>query len=548
MPLFYPTYLSGGSKKPPNLNFDLLSGPEIVLQPQPPNSTPSVSPATQMQDEYGAEMGKEARVWKVYVKETNRADTELVDGWNKSLDVILVFAALFSAISTAFLIESSQKLQEDPADVTAQTLLAISQALSVLVNTTRTTVEPPSSDTGNTFSPSRIMVAVNTLWYLSLSLSVATSLLAMLAKDWCHSFMAGRTGHPYDQTVRRQQKWMLIEKWKMQELIMVLPSLIHLSVLLFAIGLCIYVWELNKSAAWPVICVTGTSVGFYLWSSIQASITEYFPYTTVISRFCRSDWLSEVHKRPYIAAARVISKILKFNHNNNTFSSFGNLADRIGAWYKTLDGWADDTEATLPPRIPESPSQDDHTHQDKLITLALHWLVTSCETPTAIDTALQAIAGAHARTYREPLEKCGAALQISKRLVTGSIYKSTDQHIVSLYVRALSFLGSKPSQAVSTQANPHTLGNVQVAVWDLQARYDKNVALLIADGKFVPHDQNIEALSIGSSMALHILQRLNGFEQEHNSLSEAIWQLLDDTSLHPAALESLLNASQLLST
>ena len=135
-----------------------------------------------------------------------------------------------------FLIESSQKLQEDPADVTAQTLMAISYALSVLANTTQPkTVEPLSRANEGSFTPSRITVTINTLWYLSLSLSVATSLLAMLAKDWCHSFMASRTGHPYTQTMRRQQKWMMIEKWKMQELIVVLPSLIHLSLCKFMV-------------------------------------------------------------------------------------------------------------------------------------------------------------------------------------------------------------------------------------------------------------------------------------------------------------------------
>jgi hypothetical protein len=34
-------------------------------------------------DEYGAELTKDARVWKVYVKEADRWDAELVDGWNK---------------------------------------------------------------------------------------------------------------------------------------------------------------------------------------------------------------------------------------------------------------------------------------------------------------------------------------------------------------------------------------------------------------------------------------------------------------------------------
>ncbi|CAE6469769.1 unnamed protein product, partial [Rhizoctonia solani] len=431
-----------GSKKPPKSSSGLPT--ELGIAPSPPDPTANAPPSNQMpventdptmeRDEYGAEMGKEARVWKIYVKETDRADAELVEGWNKSLDVILVFAALFSAVSTAFLIESSQKLQEDPADVTMQTLLAISQALSVLTNATQPAAVPSSSVDAVPFTPPRATVAVNTLWYLSLSLSVATSLLAMLAKDWCHSFLAGRTGHPYTQTIRRQQKWMMIEKWKMQELIMVLPSLIHLS----------------------------------------------------------------------------------------------------------LQDWVNQAKATLPVHSPGP------RPEEKAITFALHWLVTSCEAPSAIDAALQAIAGANARIYRAPLEACNAALEISKRLVSGNIYKSTDRHVVSLYVRALSFLGSQDGQATLIQANAHSLGDVQVAVWNLQTQYDEQVAQLIGDGRFKPTDQNIEALGIGTSIASHILQHLNGIERDSTSLAESICHLLENhETLHPAAFQSLMNASEL---
>jgi hypothetical protein len=34
-------------------------------------------------DEYGAELAKDAKVWKVYVKEADGRDAEVVDGWNK---------------------------------------------------------------------------------------------------------------------------------------------------------------------------------------------------------------------------------------------------------------------------------------------------------------------------------------------------------------------------------------------------------------------------------------------------------------------------------
>ncbi|KAH7319546.1 hypothetical protein B0J17DRAFT_583709, partial [Rhizoctonia solani] len=67
--------------------------------------------------------------------------------------------------------------------------------------------------------PPQFAVIANDLWYTSLSLSIATAFLAMLAKDWCYSFSTGRTGHPQDQALRRQRKWKLIERCKMKELI-----------------------------------------------------------------------------------------------------------------------------------------------------------------------------------------------------------------------------------------------------------------------------------------------------------------------------------------
>ncbi|CAE6464765.1 unnamed protein product, partial [Rhizoctonia solani] len=65
------------------------SSPDV---PQKPRAAPVVSVdrlELMEPDEYGAELAKDARVWKVYVKEADQRDMELVDGWNKSLDVIL---------------------------------------------------------------------------------------------------------------------------------------------------------------------------------------------------------------------------------------------------------------------------------------------------------------------------------------------------------------------------------------------------------------------------------------------------------------------------
>ncbi|KAG9121104.1 hypothetical protein FRC07_003085 [Ceratobasidium sp. 392] len=34
-------------------------------------------------EDYGEEMAQDAQIWQAYVKETDKSDQELVDGWNK---------------------------------------------------------------------------------------------------------------------------------------------------------------------------------------------------------------------------------------------------------------------------------------------------------------------------------------------------------------------------------------------------------------------------------------------------------------------------------
>ena len=42
-------------------------------------------------DEYCMEMGPNARFWRVYLDEGQIHDTELIEGWRDTLDVLLVF-------------------------------------------------------------------------------------------------------------------------------------------------------------------------------------------------------------------------------------------------------------------------------------------------------------------------------------------------------------------------------------------------------------------------------------------------------------------------
>ncbi|KZV82927.1 hypothetical protein EXIGLDRAFT_626369, partial [Exidia glandulosa HHB12029] len=67
-------------------------------------------------------MAPNARVWKVYRDEATAQDEAMLDGWNKTLDILLIFAGLFSAVATAFVIESYKFLQPDYEEYTSRAL------------------------------------------------------------------------------------------------------------------------------------------------------------------------------------------------------------------------------------------------------------------------------------------------------------------------------------------------------------------------------------------------------------------------------------------
>ncbi|CAE6447369.1 unnamed protein product, partial [Rhizoctonia solani] len=74
---------AGGPTLPPKLKKQKYQKVRLLDDPFDWSQLPA--------DEEGAELSKEARIWKVYVGETDKWDAETADGWNKSLDVLLVF-------------------------------------------------------------------------------------------------------------------------------------------------------------------------------------------------------------------------------------------------------------------------------------------------------------------------------------------------------------------------------------------------------------------------------------------------------------------------
>ncbi|KZW02449.1 hypothetical protein EXIGLDRAFT_637456, partial [Exidia glandulosa HHB12029] len=135
-------------------------------------------------DAFGQELGSNARVWKVYKDESTVYDKAMLDAWNKTLDILLIFAGLFSAVATAFVIESYKLLQPDYGEYIAETLFkALSEYNSSVLLDARLALSAPSD-----FTPSPPSRWLNGLWFTSLVLSLVVAFLCILLKQWIEEY------------------------------------------------------------------------------------------------------------------------------------------------------------------------------------------------------------------------------------------------------------------------------------------------------------------------------------------------------------------------
>ncbi|KAJ7114291.1 hypothetical protein C8R44DRAFT_630300, partial [Mycena epipterygia] len=117
-----------------------------------------VFPLTGHSDHFGSDEAAGAKIWSVYISQAEKYDKALVDNWRRDMEGILIFAGLFSASLTAFIIESYKTLSPDQGQITITLLTQISQRLAAGNNATSMD-EPPLP----TFSPTPISVVCNAL-------------------------------------------------------------------------------------------------------------------------------------------------------------------------------------------------------------------------------------------------------------------------------------------------------------------------------------------------------------------------------------------------
>ncbi|KIY66509.1 hypothetical protein CYLTODRAFT_339458, partial [Cylindrobasidium torrendii FP15055 ss-10] len=183
------------------------------------------------------ELSENARVWWMYNDEAAIFDADMVGQAADSLDILLVFAGLFSAVLTTFVVQTSQSLLPDKSAIAVALLVELVSVQRAIAAGTSVR-DIPSTDTAA--SVARSDVWVNALWFTSLTLSLSSALFAVLSKQWIRQYSSFISGSARERAFIRQFRYDGMEKWAVRTIIGLLPTVLHLALGLFLLGLVIF--------------------------------------------------------------------------------------------------------------------------------------------------------------------------------------------------------------------------------------------------------------------------------------------------------------------
>jgi Family of unknown function (DUF6535) len=196
---------------------------------------------------------------------------------------------LFSAAVAALLSLTVQDLQQGPQDTSAFYLEKMYQ-FQVLADSNAprpsTPAQPPP------FSPPKYAIWVNSLWFLSLCISLTGAMLATLQQQWARRYLRVTQpprSSPHDQARMREFFANGVDRLHFSRVVDAVPTLIHLSLFLFFSGLLIYLFNINLSVFFAVVWWIGVSAGVYLVITFMPILRLDSPYRVPLSSpVCRA--------------------------------------------------------------------------------------------------------------------------------------------------------------------------------------------------------------------------------------------------------------------
>ncbi|KAJ7573056.1 hypothetical protein C8J56DRAFT_1174085 [Mycena floridula] len=216
----------------------------------------------------------------IYIREAKIYDDGMVARWKVLMDGLLLFAALFSAVVTAFIIEGYKTLSPDPSAMTVVLLYQISQQLSTITNTTELIVSLPDFGTSPTLG-----VITNVFWFLSLALSLTCALTATLIEQWASDYVRAieRREAPAIKARIRAYLFEGVENSNVAAIVEGTPLLLHASLFSFFIGLMFFLRPISTIMTFLAAGILAAFGIAYLSATIAPLIDTASPIRTPLT-------------------------------------------------------------------------------------------------------------------------------------------------------------------------------------------------------------------------------------------------------------------------
>jgi hypothetical protein len=191
---------------------------------------------------------------------------------------------LFSAAVAALVAVSVQDLKPNSQDISAFYLASIYQILADS-NGSQILIPPTLPNPSTPFSPPTSAVWINSLWFLSLVISLTGALLATLLQQWARRYMKV-TQTRYSPHKRARIRAFFaegVEKIHLPSAVEALPALLHLSLFLFFAGLAVFIFNINHTVFKVTISWVGFCTGIYMCITLMPTFRHDSPYYAPLS-------------------------------------------------------------------------------------------------------------------------------------------------------------------------------------------------------------------------------------------------------------------------
>ncbi|TFY54432.1 hypothetical protein EVJ58_g8868 [Rhodofomes roseus] len=194
------------------------------------------------------------RAWAQCAKDVWSDEADRVKTWNDEIDTLLVFAGLFSAILTAFVVQYYPTLQ---ASGGAQPQIIIISTPDSANLTVSYPAPPPTPVTASA-------IAINALWFVALVFSITSASLGISVKQWLAHYIPSESD--IGDARLRLHIWRLrsrgLARWHVPEIIGLLPLLLQVALALFLVGLVLFLWTLNGAIAYLMMVLISVLLAF----------------------------------------------------------------------------------------------------------------------------------------------------------------------------------------------------------------------------------------------------------------------------------------------